>query len=81
MTRKTADIPADRAADKSPDKPIYPDQGRHLESIEPDDVPNNDARRKAARKGTDTFLVEADLEDMDQDHAATADRDQDDFNH
>ena len=38
----------------------------HAEEISPDDVPNIDALREAAREGRDTFLVKTDLEDEDE---------------
>ena len=44
--------------------------------IEGDDVPNLDALREAARQHTDTFVVEADLEDADQREAAPGTREQ-----
>lgn len=38
----------------------------HAGEISPDDVPNIDALREAAREGQDTFLVKTDLEDEDE---------------
>ena len=59
----------DGAPDGKPDDHWYQaereiDQGGG--EIEGDDVPNLAARREAARENTDTFMVEADLEDADQ---------------
>ncbi|WP_438751959.1 DUF2934 domain-containing protein [Pararhizobium sp. O133] len=44
--------------------------------IEPDERPNLDAMREAARQRSDSYVVEADLEDADQREAAAGTREQ-----
>lgn len=79
--KKGADIQTRNVPDRSGRKPTYPEEGEHLETIEPDDLPNNDAKRAAARRGDDSFIVKSDLEDQDERDAAPGTRDQDSFYH
>lgn len=49
---------------------------QHAEDISPDDVPNIDAMREAARLRNDSFIVKTDLEDQDERDAAPGTREQ-----
>ena len=46
------------------------------ETVEPDDLPNFDAMREAAREHSDAYIVKSDLEDVDQREATPGTREQ-----
>jgi hypothetical protein len=46
------------------------------QTVEPDDLPNLDAMREAAREHRDAYIVESDLEDEDQREATPGMREQ-----
>ncbi|MBB3459609.1 hypothetical protein [Rhizobium sp. BK377] len=48
----------------------------HTEETTPDDLPNLAAQREAAREHRDAYIVDADLEDVDQREASPGTREQ-----